>query len=74
MVLEGVGLEDKLNVQQRKKLERKTVSHFMFGFAGAERNCNPWHVRGGMGNAGPWAMPRLIAFTWICLPPGGVRG
>ncbi len=32
---------------QRKKVEGVTASHLMFGFAGAERNCNPWHVRGG---------------------------
>jgi hypothetical protein len=46
MVLKGVGPEEKLSAGQRKELEGKTASHLMFGFAGAERNCNPWHVRG----------------------------
>jgi hypothetical protein len=29
--------------------EGKTASHLMFGYGGAERNCNPWHVRGAQG-------------------------
>jgi hypothetical protein len=41
MMREGVGREDKLTPAQRAKVEGKTASHLMFGFAGAERNCNP---------------------------------
>jgi hypothetical protein len=57
MALEGLGPEEKLNATQIKALEGKTASHLMFGFAGAERNCNPWHVREG--GWGAWILPCL---------------
>jgi hypothetical protein len=60
MVLEGVGLEDKLTPAQRAKVEGLTASHLMFGFAGAERNCNPRHVRGVQGGGRP------AAPSWPC--------
>ncbi len=70
MVLKGTGLEDKLSPELRKLVEGQTASHLMFGFAGAERNCNPWHVRGGMGRGLACCLklgvPRLFASAPSC--------